>query len=97
LPIHNNSLFNYLDLASNPKHGRVKKITNLLNTMTTLETTIQESYDWAIDRIHTLSEENIEDAHAIQSEFGEWLNPDILEHDIFSLEFIGEEDDPRSS
>lgn len=58
--------------------------------MVTLEQTLRTSHDWAIDRIHYLSEENIEDAYAIQSEFSEWLNPDIPEHDIFSLEYIGE-------
>ena len=61
--------------------------------METLEKTLQTAHDWAVDRIHTLCEENIEDAHAIQSEFSEWLNPNILDHDIFSLEFIGEEND----
>ena len=61
--------------------------------METLEQTLQTTHDWAVDRIHTLCEENLENAHAIQSEFSEWLNPDILNHDIFSLEFIGEEDD----
>ena len=61
--------------------------------METLEGTLRQTHDWAVDRIHTLCEKNIEDAHAIQSEFREWLNPEILEHDIFSLEFIGDEDD----
>ena len=61
--------------------------------METLEETLQETHDWAVDRIHTLCEENIENAHAIQSEFREWLNPEILDHDIFSLEFIGEGND----
>ena len=61
--------------------------------MVTLEQTLQVAHDWAIDRIHTLCEENIDNAQAIQSEFSEWLNPEILDHDIFSLEFIGEEDD----
>jgi hypothetical protein len=65
--------------------------------MVTLEETLQTTHDWAVDRIHTLCEENIENAHAIQSEFSEWLDPNILDHDIFSLEFIGEEDDIRSS
>ena len=66
--------------------------------METLEKTLKQSHDWAIDRIYFLCEEkNIEDAHAIQSEFSEWLNPDILEHDVFSLEYIGEENDARSS
>ena len=65
--------------------------------MVTLEETLPTTHDWAVDRIHTLCEENIDNAHAIQSEFSEWLNPEILDHDIFSLEFIGEEDDIRSS
>jgi hypothetical protein len=76
----------------------LKKMNQTLNTMATLEQTLRTSHDWAIDRIHTLCDKNcIENAHAIQSEFCEWLNPEILEHDIFSLEFIGEEDDTRSS
>ena len=61
--------------------------------MEILEKTLRQTHDWAVDRIHTLCERNIEDAHAIQSEFREWLNPDILDHDIFSLEFLGDEDD----
>ena len=65
--------------------------------METLEKTLRQTHDWAVDRIYTLSDMNIEDAHAIQSEFSEWLNPEILDHDIFSLEFIGEEDDTRPS
>jgi hypothetical protein len=68
-----------------------------LNTMVTLETTLRQTHDWAVDRIHTLCETNFEDAQAIQSEFSEWLNPDIPDHDIFSLEFIGEGDDTRPS
>ena len=66
--------------------------------METLEQTLQTTHDWAIDRIHTLLElpskdplACVEDAHAIQSEFSEWLNPDIDDHDIYSLEFIGED------
>ena len=66
--------------------------------MVTLEETLRQSHDWAIDRIHFLCENNDHDnAHAIQSEFSEWMNPDIPEHDVFSLEFIGEENDTRSS
>ena len=61
--------------------------------MVTLEQTLQTTHDWAVDRIHTPCEENIENAHAIQSEFSEWLDPDILDHDIFSLEFIGDKND----
>ena len=58
--------------------------------MGTLVDTLRISHDWAIDRIHFLSEKDIDDAHSIQSEFSEWLNPDIVEHDIVSLEYIGE-------
>jgi hypothetical protein len=65
--------------------------------MVTLDITLRKTYDWAIGRIYTLHEENIDNAHAIQSEFSEWLNPNILNHEIFSLEFIGEENDTRSS
>ena len=78
--------------------GKLNWDDNFLNTMVTLEATLRRSHDWAIDRMHFLCEQkNIENAHAIQSEFSEWLNPDILEHDIFSLEYIGEENDFRSS
>jgi hypothetical protein len=66
--------------------------------MVTLETTLQTAHDWARYRIHILCEKDcIEDAHAIQSEFSEWLNPEIPEHDVFSLEYIGEENDLRPS
>ena len=65
--------------------------------MVTLEETLQTAHDWAIDRIHTLCDKNcIENAHAIQSEFCEWLDPEIPEHDIFSLEFIGGGEDGTS-
>jgi len=36
---------------------------------------------------------SIEDAHAIQAEFNEWMDPDIPEHDVFSLEYLGDEKD----
>ena len=58
--------------------------------MITLEQTLRTSHDWAVDRIHYLSERDIDNAYAIQQEFNEWLNPDIPEHDIFSLEYIGD-------
>jgi hypothetical protein len=90
LPIHKHTLFSYLDLPFIPKSDKLEKTNQTLNTMVTLEQTLRTSHDWAIDRIHYLSENNLEDAHAIQSEFSEWLNPDIPEHDIFSLEYIGE-------
>ena len=66
--------------------------------METLEQTLRTSHDWAIDRMHFLYEmKDYDSAVAIQSEFSEWLDPEISEHDIFSLEFIGEENDLRSS
>ena len=58
--------------------------------MVTLEQTLRDSHNWAIDRIHELSDIDIEAAYAIQSEFNEWLNPDIPDHDIYSLEYLGE-------
>ena len=58
--------------------------------MVTLEDTLRHSHDWAIDRIEYLHQKDIEAAYAIQSEFSEWLNPDIENHDIFSLEYIGD-------
>jgi hypothetical protein len=66
--------------------------------MVTLEQTLRTSHDWAVDRIHSLCEQkDYEDAQAIQSEFSEWLNPDIPDHNIYSLEFIGESDESRSA
>jgi hypothetical protein len=59
--------------------------------MQTLENTLRQSHDWAIDRMDTLYEqENYADVCAIKCEFSEWLNPDIEEHDVFSLEYIGD-------
>jgi hypothetical protein len=59
--------------------------------METLVETLRHSHNWAIDRIHLLCEKyEDENAYAIQSEFSEWLNPNIPEHDVFSLEYIGE-------
>ena len=58
--------------------------------MVTLKQTLKESHDWAINRIHSLCHEDIENANAIQNEFSEWLDPNIDEHDIFSLEYIGD-------
>jgi hypothetical protein len=57
--------------------------------MTILEEVLSHSHDWAVDRIHTLCDEgDLDDAYAIQSEFKEWFNVDILEHEILSLEYI---------
>jgi hypothetical protein len=70
-------------------NGKIQQ--NRTVNVTLLEQTLRTSHDWAVDRIHILCDkDNIEDAHAIQSEFNEWLNPDIEDHDIYSLEYIGE-------
>jgi hypothetical protein len=37
--------------------------------------------------------DTIEDAHAIKAEFYEWLNPEIEDHEIYSLEYLGDTDD----
>jgi len=58
--------------------------------MATLVQTLKLTHDWAVDRIHTICDEDLENAYAIQSEFSEWLNPDIDDHDVFSLEYIGD-------
>ena len=70
--------------------------------METLESTLSHIHDWAIDRIHTLCEisittmddtvVNTENAYAISAEFKEWLDPNIGDHDVYSLEFIGDDD-----
>lgn len=58
--------------------------------MVTLEQTLRTTHDWAIDRIHSICDWDIDNANAIQSEFSEWLDPDIDNHDIFSLNYIGD-------
>ena len=68
--------------------------------METLEDTLTSIHDWAVDRIHTLCDiptydvvDTIEDAHAIKAEFSEWLDPKIEDHEIYSLEYLGDADD----
>ena len=68
--------------------------------MVTLEDTLKATHDWAVDRIHTLCEistynvvDTLEDAHAIKAEFYEWLDPEIEDHEIYSLEYLGDTDD----
>jgi hypothetical protein len=66
--------------------------------MVTLEDTLQQTHQWAIDRLHTLCDmetddilETIEDAHALRLEFSEWLDSNVVDHEIFSLEYLGED------
>ena len=74
--------------------------------MVTLESTLKKIHDWSIDRVHTIVDEAssdvvrsdqlvdaIDDAYAIQQEFAEWLNPNIDDHDVISLEYIGDDDE----
>ena len=68
-------------------------------TMETLESTLQNTHDWAVDRLHTLCDsksddllESVENAHALRAEFAEWLDPTVEDHDIYSCEYLGEND-----
>lgn len=65
--------------------------------MVTLEETLSITHDWAIDRIHTLLDEETDDvlqsleyAHAIRLEFEEWLDPHTSDHEIYSLEYLSD-------
>ena len=60
--------------------------------MQTLEQTLEQTHDWVIDRVDILTENELEeDAFSIVQEFSEWLDPDKEDHDICSLEYIGED------
>ena len=60
--------------------------------METLEKTLKHNYDWAIHRMDVLSKlgtyEDIIEADSIRQEFREWINPNIDDHDILSLEYL---------
>ena len=67
-------------------------------TMVTLEETLLKTHDWAIDRLHTLCDmksddvlESVENAHALRMEFEEWLDPELADHEVYSLEYLGED------
>ena len=65
--------------------------------MGTLDKTLKQTHDWAIDRITFLCDkgnhDQLEDAFAIEREFEEWLGSKEKEHSIVSLEYIGEGSD----
>ena len=62
-----------------------------IEIMTTLEQTLRTSHDWAVDRIYFHSEnKNYKDAISIRMEFCEWMDPNIEEHDVFSLEYLND-------
>ena len=66
--------------------------------METLQKTLRHTHDWALDRIEVLSSRSIhdhdidlfEDSNAIAQEFYEWVNPEIEDQEVISLEYIGE-------
>ena len=67
--------------------------------METLEKTLQKTNEWAVDRLHILCDmksgdvlRSIEDAHAIRTEFAEWLDPNLEDHEIYSLDYLGDND-----
>ena len=65
--------------------------------MVSLETILQKNHDWAHHRMDVLCTlgtlEDIEEADSIRQEFREWFNPNTDDHDILSLEYIGEGSD----
>ena len=60
--------------------------------MTSLEKILQSNYKWAIHRMDVLAKlgtyEDIMEADSIRQEFREWINPNIDDHDILSLEYL---------
>ncbi len=66
--------------------------------METFQKTLSNTHDWALDRIEVLSTKSIhdrdldlfQDSNAIAQEFYEWVNPEINDQEVISLEYIGE-------
>jgi len=66
--------------------------------MATLNDTLVEVHDWSRERIHVLCEKGevesipslTDDAFSIFAEFEEWYDQDVEDHDVFSMEYIGE-------
>ena len=69
--------------------------------METLDTTLKNAHDWSRERIHVLCERGEvksisslkDDAFSIFKEFEEWYDEDLDDHDIISLEYIGDGSD----
>ena len=56
--------------------------------MVTLQETLNQTYEWSLDRIKKLNDQNMsEDADALRSEFRDRLDRDS-ESDVLSLEYI---------
>ena len=56
--------------------------------MVTLKQTLLRTREWSIERMETVKPKGYKDA--IYKEFEEWIEMDDPDHNIFSLEFIGE-------
>ena len=67
--------------------------------METLRKTLKHSHEWAIGRINEIHEisrvdqHELDNAYSIYEEFSEWIDLSAKEHDIISLEYIGEGSD----
>ena len=59
--------------------------------MVTLKQTLLRTREWSINRLE--SAVSIGDKHAIYKEFEEWIDMEDLDHDIYSLAYIGEGSD----
>ena len=62
--------------------------------MVTLEQTLRQTHDWAIEPITLLCDkgnhDQMEDAFALEKEFDDWIRTGVDNHEIYSLEYIGE-------
>ena len=56
--------------------------------MVTLKQTLNRTREWSINRLESVVP--IGDKHAIYKEFEEWIDMEDLDHDIYSLAYIGE-------
>ena len=61
--------------------------------MVTLKENLIQVHNYVIDRIHTLCEDDIDDAYSLHCEFKEWMNPNLKDIDVMSLEYIGDQED----
>ena len=61
--------------------------------MVTLKENLIQVHNYVIDRIHTLREDDIDDAYSLHCEFREWMNPNVKGIDVMSLEYIGDQED----
>ena len=56
--------------------------------MVTLKQTLLRTREWSINKLE--SAVSIGEKHAIYKEFEEWIDMEDLDHDIYSLAYIGE-------